>query len=236
VKFSIVIPAHNEEAFIGACLDSVVRAAKEYENQYEVIVAINRCSDRTEEIVRSYGALIVYEHSRNMARIRNAAARRASGDILITIDADSRMSPNALEQIDRFLSRGTYIGGGVAIVPERVSIGILVSLAMLAPYVLYHRVSGGLFWCIRRDFEDIGGFDERLVSGEDVDFSKRLRAYGKTVGKKSTMLWRAHIVTSCRKFDKFGDWYVVRHPRTAWKILHGRSEDAANMFYYDVER
>ena len=236
LKFSIIIPAHNEEAHIGGCLDSIERAAGPYAGQVEVIVAINRCSDRTEEIARSCHAQIVYENSKNMARIRNAAARCAKGEIIVTIDADSRMSTNMLTKIDESLSRANNVGGGVMIYPERLSLGILVTLSMFAPFVLFYRISGGLFWCERRDFEAIGGFDERFVSGEDVDFAKRLRAFGAAQGKRFKTLWNAHIVTSCRKFDIFGDWYIVTHPGMAWRILHGRSQDDANTFYYDVER
>jgi hypothetical protein len=65
--------------------------------------------------------------------------------------------------------------------------------------------AGGLFWCIREDFEAIGGFNANLVSGEDVDFAKRLKAYGKRVGRPFSTLSGAHIVSSCRKFDAFGD-------------------------------
>ena len=236
MKFSIAIPAHNEEAYIGACLDSIEAAARPYPGQVEVIVALNRCTDRTEEIVRARGALIVREESKNLSRIRNAAARFARGEILVMIDADSTMTPNMLTEIDRSLSAGKCIGGGVAIRMERMSLGILLTLFMLAPVLLYHRVSGGLFWCYRRDFEEIDGFDERLVSAEDLDFAKRLKAYGKTQGKCFKTLRKAYIQTSTRKFDQLGDWYLVRHPRLMWTILKGKNRQAANDFYYDVMR
>ena len=49
-RFSTIIPAHDEEHFIGLCLESIRVAAEPYPNQVEVIVVLNRCSDRTEEI------------------------------------------------------------------------------------------------------------------------------------------------------------------------------------------
>lgn len=54
VKFSIIIPAHNEEKYIGKCLDSIVKASEAYKEQTEVIVVLNRCTDKTEEIAKSY--------------------------------------------------------------------------------------------------------------------------------------------------------------------------------------
>lgn len=50
LKISIIIPAHNEEKYIGKCLESVSRASKLCKNQVEIIVVLNRCTDRTEEL------------------------------------------------------------------------------------------------------------------------------------------------------------------------------------------
>ena len=55
---------------------------------------------------------------------------------------------------------------------------------ILSAIMLRHRVSGGLFWCLREDFEAIGGFNESYVSVEDLDFAKRLKAYGRSKGKR----------------------------------------------------
>jgi hypothetical protein len=103
-------------------------------------------------------------------------------------------------------------------------------------YVLICRFSGGLFWCFREDFEAIGGFNENLVSGEDVDFARRLKAYGKTVQRPFSTLRGAYIVTSCRKFDVFGDWCVIKNPFLVWRLLRGKNQRAADSFYYDFER
>ncbi|NQT33914.1 glycosyltransferase [bacterium] len=59
MKFSVIIPARNEQAFIADCLKSIHRAARSYPEQVQTIVVINRCSDDTEEISRSSDALFV---------------------------------------------------------------------------------------------------------------------------------------------------------------------------------
>ena len=235
-RFSILIPARNEETFLPRCLESIGVAATSFPDQVEIIVALNRCTDRTEEIALIHGAKVVHEDGRNLARIRNAAARAATGDIVITIDADSRMTANMLVEIDRLLRNGRFIGGGVTIRPERWSLGILVTVLLLAVLLLWRRVSGGLFWCLRKDFEAIGGFNENLVSLEDLDFAKRLKAYGKSKGKRFTTINKAHIVTSCRKWDMFGDWYLLLNPRLVRRLLRGKSQEDADHFYYDVRR
>ncbi len=236
MRFSILVPARNEEAFLPACLESIRAAATHCPDEVEVIVALNRCTDRTEEIAQTLGAVLVRDDSRNLARIRNVAARAAQGEIIVTIDADSRMSDNMLTEVDRLLTTGKYVGGGVSVWPQRWSLGIAASAVMLSVVMLWHRVSGGMFWCLRKDFEAMGGFDERWVSAEDMDFAKRLKAYGRQQGKRFKTILRAHIVTSCRKFDQFGDWYLIRHPGFVWRIFRGTSRRDADAFYYDVKR
>ena len=236
-RFSILVPARNEEACLGACLESIAAAARPYPRRVEVLVALNRCTDRTEEIARSHGAAVVREDARNLAKIRNAAARAATGEIFVTIDADSTMSANMLCEIDRELAGGDTIGGGVPMIPERLSPGIVLTWLVLAPYALIrYRVSGGLFWCGRSDFEAIGGFDEGMVSGEDLDFAVRLKAYGRARGRRFKTLWKTSIHTSCRKFDAFGDWYLLLRPGLLRTILRGKDQASADLYYYDLER
>jgi glycosyltransferase involved in cell wall biosynthesis len=235
-RFSVVIPARNEERLIGHCLESIRVAAEPFPGQVEVIVVLNRCSDRTEEIAHQYAACTIREDARNLARIRNAGARAARGAILVTIDADSAMSPSTLEAIDRALASGTTVGGGTPIRPDRLSAGIRVSLFLFRLLLLIDPVSLGLFWCLREDFEAIGGFNENLVSAEDLDLAKRLKSFGKKEGRPFSTLRGAHIVTSCRKMDLFGDWHVLRSPRLAWRLVKGKSQPSADLYYYDVER
>jgi glycosyltransferase involved in cell wall biosynthesis len=235
-RFSILIPARNEEKYLPGCLESLQRAAEPFPGQIEVIVAVNRCTDRTEEIALAHGAIVVHSDARNLAKIRNAAAKVATGDIIVTIDADSRMSPKMLLDIDRLLRTERYIGGGVMIWPERWSLGIVVTAIMLLPVALRHRVSAGLFWCLREDFEAIGGFNETWVSVEDIDFAKRLKAHGKSKGKRFATILRSHIITSCRKFDTFGDWFLIRNPGMVRRIFTGKSQKDADRLYYDFEK
>ena len=235
-RFSIIVPARNEARLLGACLESIRVAALPFPAQVEVIVVLNCCTDETEEIARAWGALVVVETARNLAAIRNCGARIAAGQVLVTIDADSRMSPGTLIAIDRALASRKTVGGGTDILPDRYSPGILLTLLLLRAALRIFRLSGGLFWCRTEDFDAVGGFNEHLVSGEDLDFARRLKAYGRIVRRPFSTLRGAYIVTSCRKFDRYGDWCVLRHPLLFWRLLRGTSRPAADAFYYDFPR
>lgn len=234
--FSVIIPARNEEKHLPRSLKALKEALANFQkDHWEIIVVINRCDDRTEEIARSEQCVIVSCDEKNLAAIRNTGARAAQGDILITIDADSVASPNLLTEIHRKLSDDRVIGGGVVIYPERWSLGIFLTALCLLPIALRYGISAGVFFCRREDFFRIGGFNEAFASVEDIDFARRLKAEGKKTGRKFVTLFRASITTSMRKFDTFGDWYFLRHPGVFLKLLHGNDQKLANKVWYDYK-
>ena len=235
-KLSVIITAHNEQRYIARCLNSIVAAAAYAEINSEIVVVLNRCTDQTESIARSYGASCVVEDRKCLAAIRNAGVRASSGHVVVTIDADSWMSLHALAEVLHFLESGRYVGGGCLILPERWSLGIVFSLLAIAPYVLWRGVSGGMFWLKRDTFGELGGFDESLLSVEDLDFAIRLKRYGRSRGLRYGTLMRSYITTSCGKFDQFGDWYLFLNPRLVKAIFSGRNRKAADSFYYEIKR
>ena len=233
-RISLVIPAHNEAAFLPACLEAARQAAGGIDAGVEIIVVLNRCTDGTEEIAIRHGCRIVREDAKNLSMIRNAGVAAAEGEIIVTCDADSRMHPASFQEILRRLDSGKVVGGGAMVLPERWSLGIVASGFSILPYLAFTGVSFGLFWFWKRDFDEIGGFDTRLVSVEDVDFAQRLKALGRKSRRSwGTLLW-SPLVTSCRKFDQFGDWYLLRNPAFVRKVFRGTDRQAADQFWYDV--
>lgn len=241
--FSVVIPAHNEEKYIGACLEAIHTArvfAKIPEDKVEIIVVCNRCTDDTAAVAQDMGAKVCVNDDKCISAIRNAGARMAKGQILATIDADSRMEKTSLLEIYRMLRSKKYIGGGTISTFDRYSLGIAVSAmvvaANVAPIMVKQKapLMCGMFWCLKRHFDQIGGFDETLVSLEDMDFAIRLKQLGEKLGKKYGVLRKSKIITSSRKFDEFGDWYLIKNYKLTKAIFTGKDRAAADKFYYDV--
>jgi glycosyltransferase involved in cell wall biosynthesis len=236
-RFSVIVPARNEEAFIGKCLASIEAAAAPFPpGAVEKVVVLNRCTDGTETIARSFGAIITREEGKNLSRIRNKGVESSTGEIVVTLDADSVVSPTTLQEIERALATGRYVGGGVWITPERLSLGIALTGLLVLLVLARQGTFVGLFFCRREDFDAIGGFDESFVSIEDIDFAKRLKRHGRTLGKRYANLTRARITTSCRKFDRFGDWYFIRNPRLSRSLFTGQHREHADKVWYDFER
>lgn len=239
--FSVVIPAHNEEKYISKCLEAISRAAEKVRPlETEVIVVANRCTDGTKEIARRHGAAVLPNEDRSISAIRNMGVRAASGEIIVTIDADSCMTEGSLLEIKQMLDSGKFVGGGTVSKFDRMSIGIAFSAmyvaANLIPVMAKNKaaLTGGMFWLYKRDFEAIGGFDERYVSVEDLDFAARLNKLGVSRNQKYGTLKKSRIITSSRKFDEFGDWYLIKNRQLTKRIFTGTDREAADEFYYDV--
>ncbi|TAK86844.1 MAG: glycosyltransferase [Aquabacterium sp.] len=232
---SVAIPAHNEEKYIARCIESVRASARDAGVEVEIVVALNRCTDRTREVAEALGARCVVDDRRCIAAVRNAAVRATTAAAVATIDADSWMAPGSVAAILRHVHDPRYVGGGATIWPERWSLGLFCSSMMVMPYVIRLRITAGMFWFLRERFDAVGGFDEDMVSVEDVDFALRLKAWGRARGLRWGTLWRHGITTSCRKFDRFGDWYFVRNPRVVRELFEGHNRKAADLFYYDFD-
>lgn len=234
IKISVVIPAYNEEKYIGKCLECISKASKPFENQVEIIVVLNRCTDKTEEIAKSYKCIIIKNNDKNLSKIRNVGIERARGEVIVTIDADTQMNEQFLSKAVENLNSGKYIGGGVTGKFERMSIGIFVSsLLLIGPLLFkYGPISVGVFWFYKKDFILINGFNEDMLMAEDADFAKRLKELGKKKGKKYGTIQNG-MITSTRKFDKHGDWVLLRRPKMILAYLKGTDQKYADEAYYE---
>jgi glycosyltransferase involved in cell wall biosynthesis len=238
-RISVVVPAHNEQRYLPTCLDSIRHAGRSIACDVEIVVVANRCTDATEEIARSAGAVVVENDSRTISAVRNAGAARSTGEIVVTLDADSRMSPRALGEIERHLATGAYVGGGASFIPERHSLGIDTTIAIVRLSMLLSGLGGAMFWCRRGDFEAIKGFNESLVMAEDLDFARRLREHGRHSGRRFVNLRSAPVITSCRKFDQFGDWHMFGMLRRMGEVrasMTGDDRRFVDRYFYDVNR
>lgn len=208
-RFSLVIPAYNEERLLPRLLDSLdaARAAYGSPAAIEVIVADNASTDGTATIAIARGCRVVPVEKRVIAASRNGGARVARGEILAFVDADSQVHPRTFFEIDRALSTGRVVGGATGVTMERWSPGIVAAYLTMLPLVIAARMDTGVVFCRKEDFETIGGYDESRLVAEDVMFLVALRRLGKGRGQRLTRLRRAKAIASARKFDEFGEWH-----------------------------
>ncbi|MCA9698861.1 MAG: glycosyltransferase [Myxococcales bacterium] len=208
-SIAVVIPAHNEAHYLPACLDAIDDTRARYHGPVQIVVVCNRCTDATPRIAAARGAKVVPDESRCLAKIRNVGVAASDTELIVTCDADSRLHPDTLHLVAAALSAGA-VGGGVDIRFDRRSPGIRTTERFLALMVRLTGVPCGAFWTTREAFDAIGGFDETLPMGEDLDFGKRLKQWGRARALEYRRLPGAPLLTSARKFDVYGDWSFFR--------------------------
>jgi len=202
---SVVMPAWNEEKYIGPTLESLfvaVRALEGAGGRAEVIVVDNASTDGTPEIAGAFPVRIVREEVRRISTVRNRGVRESAGEYLAFLDADSHPSPNALVRIRETLRGGRFVGGGVKILPDRWTPFAAVAYGPLSLSKYIIGVSAGMIFTTRAVFDVLGGFDERLYAAEDLEFAKALRARAAKTGKKFANLSDVYVTTSTRKLYK----------------------------------
>lgn len=85
MKFSVIIPAHNEQAVISRALSSI--EAQSFKD-YEIIVVCDACTDNTKEIAELYGAKVIQIDAHSSGAARNAGLDNANGEWILFCDAD----------------------------------------------------------------------------------------------------------------------------------------------------
>jgi glycosyltransferase involved in cell wall biosynthesis len=237
---SVIVPAYNEEKFLGATLENIGKAIVEYHEKYpdpvEVIVVNNNSTDRTEEVAREHGARVVFEGKNQIAASRNAGGRAAAGHIIAFLDADDHMSSNLLTIVHEMMTSGDYIGGGVAKIYRDNAHPLAV---LLESYNNAARrivgLSTGLIYTKKETFFRLGGFDERYYAAEEGYFVLSLKRLGKKEGKKFGNIREGYVVKSGRKFRELSSPALVltwlKFMLFPWKLR----DPKACSFWYDIE-
>ena len=213
IRQTLVIPAHNEEELLPRLLDTVDVARLRYSfgpDAIEVIVADNASTDRTAEIAAARGCRVVFVSKRAIAASRNGGAALASSPILAFIDADSQVHPETFNGIERALADDRIVGGATGITMERWSLPLVATYLAIIPLVFLTGMDAGVVFCRRRDFVEIGGYNERLLVAEDVAFLWSLKRLGRSRRQRLTRLRSIKAIASTRKFDRHGDWHYFR--------------------------
>jgi len=107
---SVVIPAYNEEKYLPACLQALREQAYPTD-RYEVIVVDNASTDATKEIACRFGARVIHEPVKGIARARQAGFETARGEIIASTDADTVVPPFWLARIAAHFARDPDLGG-----------------------------------------------------------------------------------------------------------------------------
>lgn len=177
IQVSVIVPMFNEREHIGACLEALLDQTLDRE-QYEIIVVDNGSTDDSVSIVKNKGISPIVLPNKNVGAVRNQGAKDAIGELLVFIDGDCVAPKNWLENLLSLHKKTTKnVFGGGALLPDNVNwIERDWLLEGAKGPSLPKELIGAAIACPRDIFVLANGFDESVTSGEDTEFSKKLRA------------------------------------------------------------
>jgi len=187
LKISLIIPAYNEEKYIGYCLEHIIKNSNG--KFYEIIVIDNASTDNTSKIASKYpGVKVIYEENKGLTFARQRGFVESSGDILAYVDADTKMKKGHYEKIEKEFNKNENLA------------------CFSGPHEYYdvskyHKILNKLFWIIlayptykivgymtigvnfaikKEVLKKMNGFDTSIsFYGEDTDIARRAHLYGK---------------------------------------------------------
>lgn len=160
VTLSVVIITHNEEANLPRTLESVKPLVAD--RRGEIIVVDSGSTDRTVEMARAHGAKVFTEDWKGYAAQKNSAIAKASGEWILSLDADESLDHQLTTELQALLQR-----------PADLCLGFLVPRKN---FFLGRWIQHGGFWPdpkLRLFRRGAGKFEERLVH-EDVKLQGRI--------------------------------------------------------------
>lgn len=174
---SVIVPARNAAATLGACLTSIQDASANA-GPIELVVADNGSTDPTAAVAAAAGATVISLPGLRVSAVRNRAARHARAPLLAFIDADHVLGREWFVTARRLLTEPRIAAAGAEYRSPHDGTWVQQAYDRLRRHETGTRdvtwlPSGNLV--IRSNvFQKIGGFDETLETCEDVDLCRRL--------------------------------------------------------------
>lgn len=198
---SVVIPVYNGQRFLAATIDSVLNQSWK---DLEVVVVDDGSTDRTPEILASYGdgIRVHRQANRGVAAARNAGVAASRGRYIAFLDADDVWLREKLTlQMERFVNADVgLVYSGVTVVDENLvplydsrvpdPEDVVRRTLLVEPEPVPLTMTGVV---PRECFEQLGGFDEELSTSADADFVVRLALrYRMAAVHEPLALYRQH--------------------------------------------
>lgn len=199
MKISVIIPTLNEEPRIGNLLTDLQNQTVK---PFEVIVIDARSEDKTKEVVSTFSGVQFYQMHKGVGYQRQAGGEKAKGELLVFLDADTRIDTDFLEQVGQLVQKYKL---SIACPRYNPDSGIWymewIYTGFNRLFKLFERLSpSGAGSCIittKKVFHELGGFEGSLQF-DDIAY---IRKAGRRYGFKQLPI---DIQVSDRRFHEYG--------------------------------
>ncbi|MDR4499785.1 MAG: glycosyltransferase [Candidatus Scalindua sp.] len=208
-KVSIIIPTYNEEKYLPYCLESI--SILNYPGKdIEVIVVDNGSTDSTRATAERYGVRVLLDDSLNVSGLRNLGVTQSTGEIITFVDADCIVSKEWLNKASLYFCDLCVAAWGSPPAPPMDSTWVQKTWYLIRQKENQVQDVDWLesmnLFVRRKQFIAVGGFNKSLVTCEDVDFSYRLRKYGRIVSDSRIEVIHLGEAATVKEFMKKEIW------------------------------
>lgn len=214
MRFSIIIAGHNEEDNLDLCFSSCLNQNYDKED-FEIIYVDNNSKDNSIKVAGKYPIVISQEKKLGPSEARNKGIKIAKGEILLFLDADTKLTNGYLANLEKgFDDRNIGAGGGMVLPLKKTWISSYLGVSLFERYPRYRknklvRTHPGCNLAIRRSVLDkIGYFREGLTIkkeinrvSEDKEICERVRKAGYKI------LYNSKAVIYHENMYRFKDLY-----------------------------
>jgi len=208
MKLSFIVPAYNEEKYLGPCLEFILKVSRHAPWPTEILVIDNASTDRTAEVAGSFPEVrVIHEPNKGLTIARERGLLEAKGELLAYLDADTRLHEGWLKIVEE-----TFKDPGVVSISgpykyfdlfgfRKIFAELIWQIITPPTYWLTgYMILGGNFVAKRSALKEMGGFNTKIrFYGEDTDIAWRLARLGKVMWRMDFFVW-----TSARRLLKDG--------------------------------
>ncbi len=202
-KISLVIPCYNEEDGVR---EVIGRCPKDID---EIVVVDNNCTDRTAEVARSLGAVVVHEKTPGYGAAYKAGMKAATGDLIVTLDGDGTYPPESIPAlVDTLVARRwDFLSGCRFPLADPKAMGLtnqfgnwVLTVTAMVLFFKPIRDSQSGMWVFKRSL-----LDKMRVTSDGMPFSQEIKLeailqgfrfgeahieYGARIGEVKLQKWR----------------------------------------------
>lgn len=209
--FSVIIPTLNEEEYISKILNDLI---KQKNKNFEIIVVDGESKDKTKEKVREFDQILPINFytvdKKNVSFQKNFGAKKAKGEFLIFLDADSSITSSFVSNLKNEIIKKKGLFFIPHITPEekypqvRLVFGLVNFLIEFSQNINKPFSSGGVMFIETNFFRMIGGFEEKLFLGEDHNLVQKALKWG----VRTKFLNNVRVKFSLRRMKREGQLVI----------------------------
>ncbi len=214
MKISVISTVKNENQNITAFANSVLKQTRKPD---EFIIVDGGSTDGTWQTLnalakKNKNLKVIQREGANISTGRNIAIKNAKNPVIATVDGGSKYDINWLKELERGFNGKVSFGKDVALIENDFQ-------KALARVILHKSVCGSsrnmIF--LKKIWEEVGGYPEDLLIGEDTLYDERIKKAGYTIGKidKAICKWemRKDMTAFKRQFYRYGYWDGVSYKK-----------------------